>query len=381
MRRADLLCLLVLLLLTGAAGAAEKPAFASPPAAVTAGGKATISFSVTAPCAAAVWIEDAEGKVVRRLAAGMLGPKAPSPFRKGLVQKIVWDGKNAKGKPVPAGCRVKVGLGLAHKFERAFGWDPKAIRKIYSVAVGPKGEVFILWATPYGVSDAPRVSVFDREGKYLRTIVPAPGSLPPAKMAALNPVKLTDGRVVPRTHHALASTFHPWLSGTQRQTMAVTSKGKLVLTTGYFNYSTVGSTGPRRLLTVGLDGSCPQDYLGPILDKRQFVRRSSGGEEGRRRGLDAASCRSSATPRSISCCPPSGPCARGPNCGAGARSSPAPRTSRGGRWRSRSASRAASRSPRTEADPSGSPTSWSYPPRAAPSWSTSHYRFAGKRQT
>ncbi len=258
------------LLLVGAAEAGEKPALASGPSVKIAGGKTTINFAVRSPCDATVWIEDAQGKIVRRLAAGMLGRNAPAPFKKGLSQELAWDGKDDAGKKIsPAGFKIKVGLGLTHKFERAFGWDPKAIRKIYSVAVGPKGKVFILWATPYGVSDAPRVSVLNRDGKYLSTILPAPGNLPTAKIAALDPVKLTDGRVVPRVHHALASTFHPWLSGTQRQTMAVTSTGKLVLTTGYFNYSTVGSTGPRRLLTLGLDGSCAGDYLGPILDKRQ----------------------------------------------------------------------------------------------------------------
>ncbi len=245
--------------------------FTSGPDAKRAGGKVTIEFAVNRPTDVAVWVEDSKGKIVRHIAAAMLGEKAPAPFKKGLAQSLEWDGTDDAGKK-PAGgpFKVKVGLGLGHKFDKVIGWDPKAIRKIYSVAVGPKGEVFILWATPYGVSAAPRVAVLSREGKYLRTIIPYPANLPPERVAALKPIKLADGKVVPRVHHALASTFYPFLSGTQRQTMTVTSKGRLVMATGHFNYSTRGSMGPRRLLSLNLDGSCPKSFAGPVLDKRQW---------------------------------------------------------------------------------------------------------------
>ncbi|MFH1023196.1 MAG: hypothetical protein V1809_07380 [Planctomycetota bacterium] len=246
---------------------AEPPGFAQPPSATREGDTVKISFAVKAPCDAAAWVEDAGGKTVRHLVAGVLGDNPPDLFKKGLVQELEWDGKDDFGKAAPAGCKVKVGLGLTHKFDRIIGWDPKAINKIYSVAVGPKGEVFVLWAQPETVYGPPQVAVLDRDGKYLRTILPCPASLLSGKMAGIRPINLADGTAVPRVHQALACTFYPWLSGACRQTMTVTAGGKLILTNGWFNYSSSASCGSRRLLAVNLDGSCPEDFAGPLLDK------------------------------------------------------------------------------------------------------------------
>jgi hypothetical protein len=42
----------------------------------------------------------ADGALVRHLAAGMLGPNAPAPFKKdSLAQEILWDGKDDLGVP------------------------------------------------------------------------------------------------------------------------------------------------------------------------------------------------------------------------------------------------------------------------------------------
>jgi RNA polymerase sigma factor (sigma-70 family) len=253
------------------------PRFTAGPSAARAGGRVEISFAVDRECDAAVWIEDARGRIVRRISAGALGGNPPAPFVKGLVQSIEWDGTDDAGRALPAealrggGCRVKVGLGLGHELERVIGWDPRAIRKVYSVAVGPGGRVYVLWAQPDTVHGSPQVAVLDREGRYLHTVVPYPAELPAASLAAVRPLALPDGMAVPRVHHGLSGTAYPWLAGACRQTMTVTSTGRLVMSSGWFSYGVSASCGPRRLLSVRLDGSCPDRFAGALLDERRVT--------------------------------------------------------------------------------------------------------------
>ena len=57
--------------------------------------KYEITFAVKGGCDVAVSIVDADGKVVRHLGAGVLGPNAPAPFQKGSwKQTLYWNGKN-----------------------------------------------------------------------------------------------------------------------------------------------------------------------------------------------------------------------------------------------------------------------------------------------
>ncbi|MFH1022630.1 MAG: sigma-70 family RNA polymerase sigma factor [Planctomycetota bacterium] len=256
--------------------------FASAPSAKASGDTVTIRFSVKAPCDAAVWVEDGAGKVVRHIAAGVLGDNPPDLFKKGLVQELEWDGRDDAGKPVlsgvegpaPGGCKVKVGLGLTHKFDRIIGWDAKAIRKIYSVAVGPKGEVFVLSEMPYDAMNPMIVTAWSREGKYLRTLIPYPANLTDEQVAGVKTMKLADGRRVPLVYSAMTSTQMPFMNGIERQTMAVAPSGKLVMVSGCKTYwggtrmprAPMGwGVGPRRLLIINTDGSLPQPFGGPVL--------------------------------------------------------------------------------------------------------------------
>ncbi len=271
-----LLAAVAVLALGAASSRAAAVRFTAPPTAERDGTAVRIRFAVSGPTDVEVSVLGSDGKVVRHLAAGVLGGAnaPPLPLKPGLTQTIVWDGRDdadreAVGRPF----RVRVGLGLAHRLDRIIGWDARAIQKIYSLAVGPDGELCVLWAQPDGVAGPPQVAVLSRDGPYARAIVPYPATMPREKLGGIDPIRLPDGGVLPRVHHGFASTFYPWLSGVCRQTMAVTSQGKLVMTTGQFNYSTVGSTGPRRLLVVNTDGSCPESFAGPVLDKRQWAGR------------------------------------------------------------------------------------------------------------
>jgi hypothetical protein len=77
------------------------------------GSNVTISFTVSAYTDAEVAVLDANDKIVRHLAAGVLGDNAPAPFTKSsLSQTLVWDGKGDYGDAVATGSKVRVRLGM-----------------------------------------------------------------------------------------------------------------------------------------------------------------------------------------------------------------------------------------------------------------------------
>ena len=101
--------------------AAGEVKFTTKPSANKAGDKVKISFTVSAPTDVEVAVLDAKGKVVRHLAAGVLGGKTPppEPLKAGLSQTIEWDGvadwgRKAKGGPY----KVRVRAGMGAKFGR-----------------------------------------------------------------------------------------------------------------------------------------------------------------------------------------------------------------------------------------------------------------------
>ena len=70
------------LLLAGAVLAGEPaapPSFTKKPAAARAGDKVKIEFAVSRETDVSVFIEDANGKVVRHLVSGVLGKNPPAP--------------------------------------------------------------------------------------------------------------------------------------------------------------------------------------------------------------------------------------------------------------------------------------------------------------
>ena len=133
----------------------------------------TIRFASKGYCDATVAIENAEGRIVRHLACGILGPNAPAPFEKGSkTQAVVWDGKDDQGTYVDDkdSMTVRVSLGLKPQFERTLFWSPKK-------RVGPHSP--IPCAAPEGVyvydgHAVEHIRLFDHDGKYVRTIYPFP---------------------------------------------------------------------------------------------------------------------------------------------------------------------------------------------------------------
>jgi DNA-binding beta-propeller fold protein YncE len=155
--------------------------FTARPTVTWEGDKVAIRFASKGFCDATVAIEDTEGKIVRHLASGVLGPKAPVPFQMNAKeQTVIWDGKDDKGEYVDdkAALTVRVSLGLKPRYEKSLFWEPRK-----RVSGGTSKWVWtddILAAPrPEGVyvfdgNGVDHVRLFDHEGIYERTIYPFP---------------------------------------------------------------------------------------------------------------------------------------------------------------------------------------------------------------
>ncbi|MHC4914851.1 MAG: NHL repeat-containing protein, partial [Planctomycetota bacterium] len=155
-------------------------AFAEKPEVRLRGDRVTITFASKGRCDVTVAIEDAKGRIIRHLACGLLGPKAPPPLKRdSLKQELVWDGKDDAGRYIDdkESCTVRVSLGLKARFERTLYWSPErrstshkySERHSPAVAAAPEG----VYVYEGGVSD--QLRLFDHEGNYVRTVYPFPG--------------------------------------------------------------------------------------------------------------------------------------------------------------------------------------------------------------
>jgi len=169
--------------------------FVQRPVVTRDGDRVTIAFETKGLCDVTVAVEDDTGRIVRHLAAGVLGPNTPAPFRKNArKQAIVWDRKNDKGEYVDDRDKhaVRVSLGLKARYERNLMWSSKKR--------GPTAVMVLGWEPPL-VTPAPEgvyvcdgewsgehVRLFDHEGNYVRTVYPWPAArvkdVPGLKMLA-----------------------------------------------------------------------------------------------------------------------------------------------------------------------------------------------------
>ena len=234
--------------------------FARPPAVEKAGDRWEISFASKAACDATVAIVGPDGRIVRHLVSGVLGRNAPWPFRQeSLSQRLAWDGKDDFGRPAPAKCVVRVSLGLKPRLDTFLGEDRSFARAADSgLAVDRRGRV-------YGLG-GPCVRVFDRDGRYLRTIMPPPASLPADRMSLVQWTRTTWGaRTVYRPRSGGSSTFELFrYPGFERrfeaQVPAVGAGDRLFLITG--RLSTGGRSAMRKLIEVDTkDGAVLPDGI------------------------------------------------------------------------------------------------------------------------
>lgn len=253
-------------LLAGSASAAAV-SFGVKPIAVRDGGRTRITFTVAAPTDVEVAVLDASGKTVRRLVAGVLGGTnpPPKPLKPGLAQELEWDGRDDAGRPAAGGpFRVRVRLGMKPEFDSFLLDCPEATGKVTAMAVGPGGQLY-LWhrdSTANENQGANKLKVIGRDGKYVRTLMPYPASLPAVKARVLGAFVDPEGRLVPRIHNLQQLNIYHEALGLRGRPMsdlispAVDGRGRAYwLVTG------------GRLEAVEADGSSPYD---PFLSEPLF---------------------------------------------------------------------------------------------------------------
>ncbi len=238
------------------------PVFVKGPDVKAAADKVEIAFEADVWTDVAVWIEDAGGERVRHLAAGRLGPNAPTPLTKNsLSQKLVWDRKDDWGKPLPKGpYTVKVGLGSEARLEKVIGHEP-GTRDIVGITVDEQGNLYAFggqrdqWA---------ELTQFDRNGTYRKMILPPPAHLKPEQLRGMNIIDLgADGQV--RFGSVRLTESLPGLSTPAMHTLLRNSRGQLILCGVEY------PSGPARLFKVNADGSLPDDFLGPYIKEMHWV--------------------------------------------------------------------------------------------------------------
>lgn len=231
MRLKSLVLLLSIPLMTSvtlAAGAA----FSTDPSARSVGDKVEISFTVATSTDVEVAVLDKDGKVVRHLAAGVLGGEKapPAPLAAGLAQKLTWDGKDDFGKKAEGGpfsVRVRAGTGV--KFGRLVGGDPYILGSITSIATDDQGNLYAMSCRGETNQNFDNLRMFSPEGEYQRTIVPFAVTLAPE---AVEPFAHWDAEAKayrPINRQQTNPCIVPWVNGA---TLVSASTREVVLVHG-----------------------------------------------------------------------------------------------------------------------------------------------------
>jgi len=143
-----------------------------------------------------------------------------------------------------------VGLGMQAGFGRIIGGDPYAIQNVQGIATDKKGDLYVLHKG-YRKADGPMyLQVYDRTGKYLRTILPAPPNMPHAKVAPFGAVKTENGSWCFPNHWGRFPHLYPIGSGKSTTLMLApraTDDGKLMLFTTHY------------IFFINTDGSAPKE--------------------------------------------------------------------------------------------------------------------------
>jgi hypothetical protein len=206
---------LTLVVLTASAGRSAEPIFRTKVTASQVGDRVKIAFAVSAPTDVEVAVLDARGKVVRHLAAGVLGGKnpPPAPLKPGLTQELVWDGTDDRGKKAEGSFQVRARAGTGIVFGRILADSPYNFSQTMcrGLAVDANGDVYVL-----GLKDQDAVlyflRVYDRKGNYLREILPYPSSLKLADRQPFGAIVGTKGEAVPQNYDSLWPAFYPFFN-------------------------------------------------------------------------------------------------------------------------------------------------------------------------
>lgn len=245
---------------TGAVDREPVFAFAQKPAVTRKGSACVITFATTAACDATVSVLDKDGKVVRRLASGVLGKNAPWPFMQdSLVQSLEWDGCDERGAQVPESRKpfsVRVSLGLDAAYDTSWDTHPR-LQCPAAMACDAQGNLYTCDWREW--TRAPiNIRVFDRDGNYVRTLAPFPATAMDETNQSLAAFTArADGQKIPvlnrdGTIYTRVGDFTP----ERRQSLQVSPDGKqLVMLTHNSLWS--GGNDQGFLLIMGTDGTMP----------------------------------------------------------------------------------------------------------------------------
>jgi len=171
--------------------------FAEKPKLTRRGDRVTISFETRGYCDVTVAVENAEGRIVRHLASGVLGENAPPPFkRNSKKQTLGWDGKDDGGRYLDnkEALTVRVSLGLEPRFERTLFWFPRRRASRYPPLMAAAPEGMYVFDGGNGID---HLRLYGHDGEYLRTVYPFPAAKV-AKVEGLHRHKFPqDGSVLP----------------------------------------------------------------------------------------------------------------------------------------------------------------------------------------
>lgn len=197
--------------------------FTSAPKIVRDESGVAVAFALGRAADVEVAVLDAKGQVVRHLAAGVLGAKTPPPppLQPGLEQKIPWDGRNDLGAEAAGGpFKVRVRAGMSVRFGRFLGGSPYTggvVQMPYrapvnGLVVDADGNLFVKMMSSVGSHGNSgmwpwHLRKFDRNGDYVRTLLPYAPSTAPEKATGVELLKTPDGRFTPSLKTSLYPVF------------------------------------------------------------------------------------------------------------------------------------------------------------------------------
>jgi hypothetical protein len=260
----------VLFLLAAASTAwGGEASFSTKPTAAKDGDKVKIGFAVSAPTDVEAAMLAVDGKVVRHLAAGVLGgtKPPPEPLKAGLAQELVWDGKDDFGKPAAGGpFKVRVRAGLGVKFARFIGEDPYNFGAIDGIVADEDGSIYVKGFAGASNQSAMCIRAFDATGKYLREILPFPADLPVDAMKDV--ARWDDERKTffPRNLKNLTPEFYGGGRAGNLTMVCASKKNGVVLTDGRGLHiiDTNGAVRGASLTSKDL-GACTNNSGGPVF--------------------------------------------------------------------------------------------------------------------
>lgn len=258
--------LLGFVLLGGTALAAEVT-FARAPAVENHDNKMVVCFSASASTDAEIAILNAKGEVIRSLVAGVLGKNAPEPFKKdSLAQAVAWDGLSDDGRPAEGGpFKMRVRLGLRPKLEGYLFDNPGRIENTVGCALGvdKQGNLYHQSCPGYGSTGGFRWSargmltrIYDRTGKYVRTIVPYPANTPKERLKDTGAF-FVDGHLNPIWHNSHEFRLYPGRSMGEHELIVSNQGSTYTLTAWHANHIQYESQ--VRFRIIDKDGGIPAE--------------------------------------------------------------------------------------------------------------------------